>query len=88
MEKDSHKRYVHRNFAVSTLLHVGLIGCALFLSAFVPTSPERPVWVELGDGQTPGSGGIVFWGILAVVVVGLLVVITRLLPKAQTPPPS
>jgi protein TonB len=57
MEQDSHKRYVRRNFAVSTVLHVGLIGGALLLSAFVPTSPERPVWVELGDGQTPGSGG-------------------------------
>ncbi len=57
MRKDSHKRYLHRNFAVSTILHVGLIGGTLFLAAFVPTSPERPVWVELGDGQTPGSGG-------------------------------
>lgn len=57
MEQDSHKRYVRRNFAVSTFLHVLLIGSALLLSAFVPTSPERPVWVELGDGQAPGSGG-------------------------------
>ena len=29
-----------------------------------------------------GKGGVVFWGILAVVVVGLLFVISRLLPKA------
>ena len=29
-----------------------------------------------------GSGGIVFWGILAVVVIGLLVVIAKMLPKA------
>jgi hypothetical protein len=34
----------------------------------------------------PGSGGLVFWGILAVVVVVLLVVISRLLPKASPPP--
>jgi hypothetical protein len=27
----------------------------------------------------------VFWGILAVVVIGLLVIISRLLPKPQTP---
>ena len=32
-------------------------------------------------GASPGSGGFLFWGILAVVVVGLLVVIARLLPK-------
>jgi hypothetical protein len=44
---------------------------------------KKSSWAE---NQVPGSGGIVFWGILAVVVVGLLVVITRLLPKAQTPP--
>jgi hypothetical protein len=44
---------------------------------------KKSSWAEI---QTPGSGGIVFWGILAVVVVGLLVIITRLLPKAQPPP--
>ncbi|MDD5141315.1 MAG: DUF3999 family protein [Verrucomicrobiales bacterium] len=44
---------------------------------------KKSSWAE---SQAPGSGGIVFWGILAVVVVGLLVVIMRLLPKAQTPP--
>ncbi len=40
---------------------------------------KKTSWAE---SQTPGSGGFLFWGILAVVVVGLLVVITRLLPKA------
>ena len=33
------------------------------------------------DSHVPGKGGVVFWGILALVVVGLLVVISRLLPK-------
>lgn len=36
--------------------------------------------------QISGKGGIIFWGILAVVVVGLLSIISRLLPKAQSPP--
>jgi hypothetical protein len=36
--------------------------------------------------QRPGSGGLIFWGVLAVVVVVLLVIITRLLP--QSPPPA
>jgi hypothetical protein len=38
------------------------------------------------DGLTPGKGGVLFWGILALVVVVLLVIISRLLPR--TPPPS
>jgi len=36
--------------------------------------------------EIPGKGGVVFWGILALVVVVLLVIISRLLPKA--PPPA
>ena len=43
---------------------------------------KKSSWAE---GRTPGKGGFVFWGILAVVVVVLLVIISRLLPKA-TPP--
>jgi Protein of unknown function (DUF3999) len=35
--------------------------------------------------QTPGRGGVLFWGILAVVVVVLLAIISRLLPKSQPP---
>jgi hypothetical protein len=42
---------------------------------------KKSSWAE---SQTPGSGGFVFWGILAVVVIGLLVIITRLLPKAPS----
>jgi hypothetical protein len=38
------------------------------------------------DHEIPGQGGVVFWGILALVVVVLLVIISRLLPKS--PPPS
>jgi hypothetical protein len=37
------------------------------------------------ENQMPGKGGVVFWGILAVVVVVLLVIISRLLPKASPP---
>jgi hypothetical protein len=32
--------------------------------------------------EIPGKGGVVFWGILAVVVVVLLIIISRLLPKS------
>jgi hypothetical protein len=38
-----------------------------------------------GD-ELPGQGGLVFWGILAVVVAGLLVIIARLLPKPPAAP--
>jgi hypothetical protein len=37
------------------------------------------------EHEIPGKGGVVFWGILALVVVVLLVIISRLLPKS---PPS
>jgi hypothetical protein len=39
---------------------------------------QKPSWQEY---QVPGKGGVLFWGILAVVVVVLLIVISRLLPK-------
>jgi Protein of unknown function (DUF3999) len=38
------------------------------------------------EHQIPGRGGVVFWGILALVVVVLLAIISRLLPKS--PPPA
>jgi hypothetical protein len=41
---------------------------------------KRPSWQEY---QVPGKGGVLFWGILAVVVAVLLIVISRLLPKPQ-----
>jgi hypothetical protein len=34
------------------------------------------------------KGGVVFWGILGLVVVALLVVIARLLPKSDSQPPK
>ena len=37
------------------------------------------------ENEVSGQGGIVFWGMLAVVVIGLLVIISRLLPKSQSP---
>jgi hypothetical protein len=40
---------------------------------------KKSSWAEEHAG---GTGGILFWGILAVVVVALLIVIARLLPKA------
>jgi hypothetical protein len=45
---------------------------------------RRPSWGE----RLPlrGHAGLVFWLILALVVVVLLVVITRLLPKPALPP--
>jgi hypothetical protein len=38
------------------------------------------------EHEIPNKGGVVFWGILALVVVVLLVIISRLLPKS--PPPA
>ena len=42
-------------------------------------APEQPSW---GEGRAPRIGGVLFWGILALVVVVLLVIIGRLLPKS------
>ena len=39
---------------------------------------KKPAW---RDSPTPGKGGVMLWGILAVVVVALLALIARLLPK-------
>jgi len=38
------------------------------------------------EHELPGTGSVVFWGILALVVVVLLIIISRLLPKS--PPPA
>lgn len=38
-----------------------------------------------GEKQRAGKGGVVFWGILGLVVVVLLVIISRLLPKQSSP---
>jgi Protein of unknown function (DUF3999) len=44
---------------------------------------EEQLKTSWGEGHQAGKGGIVFWGILAVVVVVLLLIISRLLPKSQ-----
>ena len=44
---------------------------------------NKPSWREY---EVPGKGGVLFWGILAVVVVVLFIIISRLLPKS--PPPA
>jgi len=43
---------------------------------------KKSLWSGTG---APNTGGVVFWAVLALVVVGLLVVISRLLPKASAP---
>ena len=43
---------------------------------------KKSSWAE---GRPAGKGGVLFWGILALVVVALLVIISRLLPKAAPP---
>jgi hypothetical protein len=48
-------------------------------------APEEQLKKTWGEGYRPGKGGIVFWGILAVVVVALLIIISRLLPKSPRP---
>ncbi len=40
---------------------------------------NKPSWLEY---EVPGKGGVLFWGMLAVVVAVLLIIISRLLPKA------
>ncbi len=37
------------------------------------------------EGQIPGRGGVLFWAILGLVVIVLLVIISRLLPKSEPP---
>jgi hypothetical protein len=43
---------------------------------------EEQLKKSWGAGHRPGQGGVVFWGILAVVVVVLLLIISRLLPQS------
>ena len=46
-------------------------------SLAAPEQLREPSW---GEGRAPRTGGVLFWGILALVVVVLLVIIARLLP--------
>jgi hypothetical protein len=55
--------------------------------AVAPSGTEQQLLKSSRSGhEIPGQGGVVFWGILALVVVVLLVIISRLLPKS--PPPG
>jgi hypothetical protein len=53
--------------------------------AEAPLAAEEQLKKSWGDGHRPGQGGIVFWGVLAVVVVALLIIISRLLPQSPKP---
>jgi hypothetical protein len=46
---------------------------------------EEQLKKSWADTYNPGKGGIVFWGVLAVVVVVLLIIVSRLLPQTQQP---
>jgi hypothetical protein len=46
---------------------------------------EEKLKTSWGEGRRPGTGGVVFWGMLAVVVVVLLIIIARLLPQSSRP---
>jgi len=54
-------------------------------SVAIPVAEQQLKKSAWGEGHAAGRGGVVFWGILAVVVIGLLFVIARLLPKAPQP---
>ncbi len=46
---------------------------------------EQQLKRSWAEGRRPGTGGIVFWGMLAIVVVVLLIIISRLLPQSVRP---
>ncbi|MFZ0826200.1 MAG: DUF3999 family protein [Verrucomicrobiia bacterium] len=52
----------------------------------LPGTEQQLLKSSWREYQIPGKGGVVFWGILALVVMALLVIISRLLPKS--PPPA
>jgi hypothetical protein len=70
---------------------LNLVAGQLLAADKTPATPaaeqqlKKSSWIK---SQTPGQGGVMLWGILAVVVVALLVIIARLLPKASPPPSS
>jgi hypothetical protein len=51
-----------------------------------PDTEQQLLKSSWREHEIPGKGGVVFWGILALVVVVLLVIISRLLPKSPPPP--
>ena len=72
------------------LLQGSLMGLAAHALAGFDREAARGAQEQLrksswAENRTPGKGGVVFWGILALVVVVLLAIISRLLPKASQP---
>lgn len=65
---------------------LGLVAGQLRAADKAEASPgaEEPLKKGAGRGQVSGQGGLLFWGALALVVVGLLVIIARLLPKTES----
>lgn len=49
---------------------------------------EEQLKKSWSEGSQPGKGGVVFWGILAVVVVVLLAIISRLVPRPSPGQPE
>ena len=56
-----------------------LLSAAKVSASLAPEQPLKPATRSVS--MVSGSGSLIFWVILAVVVVGLLVIISRLLPK-------
>jgi hypothetical protein len=66
---------------------LSLVADQLFRADKKPASlaEEQPMKKDFRQAEgIPNQGGILFWGILAVVVVVLLIIISRLLPKSQS----
>jgi hypothetical protein len=70
--------------AVNIQVKPGAGGVAA-LSGLQISSRQNSVFASLGNPM-PGLNGLLFWGMLAAVLVVLLTLLSRLLPK--TPPPS
>jgi hypothetical protein len=64
-----------------------LSGELLAADKSAPTlGPEEQLHKVPGAAQSPSAtGGILFWAVLAAVVIGLLALIARLLPKPSNP---
>jgi hypothetical protein len=73
--------------AASPRYDLSLVAGQLLAAEQAEASPtaEQQLKKSWGEGRQPGKGGVVFWGVLAVVVVVLLIIISRLLPQAPRP---
>jgi hypothetical protein len=67
---------------------LGLVAGELLSASKVSASlaAEQPLKPSARSASVPGSGSLIFWVVLAVVGVGLLVIISRLLPKTPIEP--